>query len=76
VLLKATAGRHGVAPKLIATSEEREEIARSDDEEVPVLRGWRRKLFGEDALALKRGELALAIEGGAVAVRPTKSEPA
>ena len=76
VLLKATAGRHGVAPKLIATSEELEEIARSDNEEVPVLRGWRRKLFGEDALALKRGELSLAIERGAVAVRPTKSEPA
>ena len=76
VLLKATAGRHGVAPKLIATSEELEEIARSDDEEVPVLRGWRRKLFGEDALALKRGELSLAIEGGAVTVRPTKSQPA
>ncbi|MET0688708.1 MAG: ribonuclease D [Methyloceanibacter sp.] len=76
VLLKATAGKHGVAPKLIATSEELEEIARSDDEEVPVLRGWRRKLFGDDALALKRGELSLAIEGGAVAVRPTKAEPA
>ena len=73
VLLKATAGKHGVAPKLIATSEELEEIARSDDEDTAVLRGWRRKLFGEDALALKRGELALAIEGGEVTVQPTKS---
>jgi ribonuclease D len=35
---------------------------------VPVLRGWRRKLFGDDALALKRGELALAIKEGEVAV--------
>jgi ribonuclease D len=68
VLLKATAGRHGVAPKLIATSDELEEIARSGDSDVPVLRGWRRKLFGEDALALKRGELALAIKKGEVAV--------
>jgi ribonuclease D len=68
VLLKATAGRHGVAPKLIATSDELEEIARSDEIDVPVLRGWRRKLFGEDALALKRGELALAIKKGEVAV--------
>ena len=32
VLLKATAGKHGVAPKLIATSDELEEIARSDDD--------------------------------------------
>jgi ribonuclease D len=70
VLLKATAGRHGVAPKLIATSDELEAIARSDDADVPVLRGWRRKLFGNDALALKRGELALAISQGEVAVLP------
>jgi len=68
VLLKATAGRHGVAPKLIATSDELEQIARSDDADAPALRGWRRKLFGEDALALKRGELALAIREGEVTV--------
>ncbi|HEU4476501.1 MAG TPA: ribonuclease D [Methyloceanibacter sp.] len=73
VLLKATAGRHGVAPKLIATSDELEEIARSGDTDVPVLRGWRRKLFGEDALALKRGELALVIKDGEVAVRPASA---
>ncbi|HKA47612.1 MAG TPA: ribonuclease D [Methyloceanibacter sp.] len=70
VLLKATAGRHGVAPKLIATSDELEEIARSDEIDVPVLKGWRRKLFGDDALALKRGELALVIKKGEVAVLP------
>jgi ribonuclease D len=37
---------------------------------VPVLRGWRRKLFGDDALALKRGELALIIRKGEVTVLP------
>jgi ribonuclease D len=68
VLLKSTAGRHGVAPKLIATGDELEEIARSDETDLPVLRGWRKKLFGDDALALKRGELALAIRKGEVAV--------
>jgi ribonuclease D len=57
-----------VAPKLIATSDELEEIARSDETDVPVLRGWRKKLFGDDALALKRGELALAIKQGEVTV--------
>ncbi len=36
--------------------------------DVPVLRGWRKKLFGDDALALKRGELALAIKKGEVTV--------
>jgi ribonuclease D len=72
VLLKATAGRHGVAPKLIATSDELEEIARDDEADVPVLKGWRRKLFGEDALALKHGELALIIKGGEVTVLPAE----
>jgi ribonuclease D len=72
VLLKATAGRHGVAPKLIATSDELEQIARSDDADAAALRGWRRKLFGEDALALKRGDLSLAIGKGGVTVLPAK----
>jgi ribonuclease D len=36
--------------------------------DVPVLRGWRKKLFGDAALALKRGELALAIKDGEVTV--------
>jgi ribonuclease D len=45
-----------------------EQIARSDDADAAALRGWRRKLFGEDALALKRGDLALAIREGAVTV--------
>ncbi len=77
VLLKSTAGRHGVAPKLIATGDELEEIARSDETDLPVLRGWRKKLFGDDALALKRGELALAIKKGEVAViAPDGSAPA
>ena len=76
VLLKATAGRHGVAPKLIATSDELEQIARSDDADVAALRGWRRKLFGEGALALKRGDLALAIREGEVTVlEPGNSAP-
>ena len=74
VLLKATAGRHGVAPKLIATSDELEQIARSDDADAAALRGWRRKLFGNDALALKHGELALAIQDGEVTVLAPKGK--
>lgn len=66
VHLKATVARHGVAPKLIATSDDLEKIAIDDDADVPALRGWRRELFGEEALALKRGELALALVNGGV----------
>jgi ribonuclease D len=70
VLLKATAGHHGVAPKLIATSDDLEQIARSDDADAPALRGWRKTLFGDAALALKRGRLALAIRKGEVTALP------
>ena len=69
VLLKARAEEANVAPKLIATVPELEKIAASDKAESPVLQGWRRDLFGEDALRLKRGELALVLEGSRVRVR-------
>mgnify|MGYP003493191157 CR=1 FL=1 len=43
--------------------------------DIAVLKGWRRQLFGEDALRLKRGQLALTLAGGEVMVIPG-SEPA
>jgi ribonuclease D len=66
VLLRMTAERHGVAAKVIATVDDLDRIAADDDADVPALHGWRRELFGEKALALKRGELSLAIERGRV----------
>jgi ribonuclease D len=66
VLLRMTAERHAVAAKVIATVDDLDRIAASDDAEVPALKGWRRELFGEKALALKRGQLALAMEDGRV----------
>ena len=66
VLLKMVAERQGVAAKVIATTDELDLIADSDEADVPALHGWRRELFGEKALALKQGKLALAIEKGKV----------
>jgi ribonuclease D len=66
VLLRMTAERHGVAAKIIATVDDLEAIAADDAADVPALSGWRRDLFGEKALALKHGKLALAIERGQV----------
>lgn len=68
VLLKAAAAKHGVAPRLIADAEELEQIAAENEPDVLALKGWRRQLFGEDALRLKRGELALTLAGGEVVV--------
>jgi ribonuclease D len=66
VLLKSAAAHHRVAPKLIASSEDLERIAVEREPDIAALKGWRRQLFGEDALRLKRGELALTIGGGEV----------
>ncbi|ACA18867.1 ribonuclease D [Methylobacterium sp. 4-46] len=69
VLLKAVCEEERVAPKIIATVDELEALADDDAAPVPVLSGWRRQLFGEKALALKAGRLALSAEGGRVVVR-------
>ena len=61
VLLKAKCESHGVAQKLIASAADLELIAADDKAEVPALSGWRREIFGADALKLKHGELALTI---------------
>ena len=63
MLLKASAARNRVAPRLIAEGEDLERIAIEDEPDVPALKGWRGELFGEDALRLKRGEMALTLNG-------------
>jgi ribonuclease D len=67
VLLRMISEHHHVAAKVIATVDDLEQIAADDEADVPALNGWRRELFGEKALALKHGKLALAIEKGRVA---------
>lgn len=66
VLLRQVAEETGVAAKLIATVEDLEAIAADDEADAPALKGWRRAIFGEKALELKRGRLALAVENGRV----------
>jgi ribonuclease D len=60
VLLKAVSEEHGVAARIIATSDEIDALVLDDDADVPALKGWRRKLFGEKALAIKHGKIGLA----------------
>ena len=67
VLLKAKSEEAGVAQKLIATSSDLDVIA-AGGREVQALKGWRREVFGQDALRLCSGEIALSARGGAVRV--------
>ena len=60
VLLKAVSEQHGVAARIIATSDDIDALVLDDEADVPALKGWRRKLFGDKALAIKHGRIGLA----------------
>jgi ribonuclease D len=64
VLLKMKCEENQVAQKLVASSADVERIAAEGEAaDVAALRGWRRQVFGEDALALRGGATALAADG-------------
>lgn len=63
VLLKHVTETHDVAPRLIASADDLDRIAADDNADVPALKGWRSELFGEQALALKAGRIALTAKG-------------
>ncbi len=70
VLLKLVSENEGVAAKIIATVDDLEDIASNDSADVAALKGWRRELFGELALKVKRGEIALTFDGKKVVAVP------
>jgi ribonuclease D len=74
VLLKQRSEAADVAQRLVASSGDLEAIALDDEAQVPALHGWRREIFGDDALALKRGRLALAAGPGGVRVLAREGE--
>lgn len=67
VLLKAKAGKAGVAQKLIASSVDLDDIA-AGELEVRALHGWRHEIFGKDALRLCQGKVALSANGSSVRI--------
>ncbi|WP_321504258.1 ribonuclease D [Breoghania sp.] len=64
VLLKLVCESHGVAAKIVATVDELEQIASDDNADVAAMKGWRGELFGQAAIKLKHGKLALAFANG------------
>jgi ribonuclease D len=71
VLLAAKSEAHNVAPRLLANSEDLDRLATEAAPDVPALKGWRREVFGEAALALKAGRLALGVDGRRVKLLET-----
>ena len=78
VLLKMKCDEHGVASKLVANSSDVEAIAADDQANVAALQGWRRDLFGDDALKLKHGRLGLGFctDGRRLRLVPIEPEEA
>lgn len=71
VLLRLIAEQNGVAAKVIATVDDLEAIsAEGEDADVEALKGWRREMFGEAALDLKAGRLALGFDGRRITILP------
>jgi len=62
MLLKIQAAECGVAAKLIASSDDIEMIAAEDEPNVAALKGWRAEVFGNEAMALKNGEIAIGLK--------------
>jgi len=74
VLLRKVSEDEGVAARIVASSDDIDEIARDNNADVAALKGWRRAVYGEKALALKNGQLALAIIDGKLTLVSTQKE--
>jgi ribonuclease D len=73
-LLRLRAEAANVAPRLIANAEDIERLAANEDDGVAALHGWRHEVFGKDALALRKGDLAIALENGEAVVVELEAE--
>jgi ribonuclease D len=76
VLLKQRCEDFEVAQKLVASADDLEAIAADDNAEVPAMHGWRREVFGADALALKHGTLALTAGRNRIVLVPLPEKAA
>jgi ribonuclease D len=69
VLLAASCEAHDVAPRLVASSDDLDRIA-AGETDVPALHGWRQRIFGDQAQALRDGKLALGVAGKRIKTIP------
>jgi ribonuclease D len=66
MLLRIEASANEVATKLIASSDDLEQLAKDDNADIPAMKGWRHEIFGKEAVGLKQGKLALSLKDGRI----------
>lgn len=66
LLLKINASEADVAAKMISNKDDLESIAMEENPDVPAMKGWRYEIFGQDAQALKTGNLTLGLHKGRI----------
>ena len=67
-LLKLRCDENGIAAQLVANRKELDRIATEDKPDVRAMTGWRKEIYGNDAVALKNGEIALTADGLSVRI--------
>jgi ribonuclease D len=70
VLLAAKSEQNNVASRLVAGSDDIDRLALEENPDIQALHGWRREVFGNDALLLKQGRVALGVDGKRVKLIP------
>jgi ribonuclease D len=71
LLLKIRARELNVAARLLSRTDDLEALAAGQRSDLPLLKGWRREMFGEAALELVEGQLAFAVKDGRLAMTRT-----
>ncbi len=67
LLLKLQSAEHGVASKLIASADDLEALAQDENADVAATKGWRAKVFGDEAKEMINGRLAIGIKKNKIA---------
>ena len=69
-LLRLRTEYEGIAPRLVANNADIEKLAAFGEKaDVAALKGWRREIFGEDALKMLDGKIGLRLEGREVVAK-------
>jgi ribonuclease D len=74
LLLKIRARESNVAARLVARSEELEQLAAGKRDGLTILQGWRYEEFGRDAVDLVEGRLAFAVRKGKLVMTRTEKD--